>query len=850
MRRLTAKFQDAKIRVIALLVVVVVLLVSGIFAWRYYAAYRAFNSAAVSLTSAPDITSIPGAGNPSTHYVQEQTAQNIQEEQAARQAGTSAVPTITRPSFIGPVQAFGTAASEDDTQTGRKVCKIKKVVVLFRPNPASCTLQNLRIARETGVTAEELLCQGCNCPSLKAAGYTAGDLKSIGETAKQLQECGFTLAQLVQAGFTPSELKDAGFSAKQLADAGFSPSQLAAAGYTPDQIQNAGYSNQQLRDAGLKETKCDVSALEKARAEGVSATTLREEGCGLTALKAAGYTAGQLKNAGFNADQLKAAGFNDAQLGAAGFTPAEIAAANRTATVCSVEQLEKDRAAGVSALELKNRGCNVAALKAAGYTAAELKAAGFTAKQLKDAGFTAAQLRGAGYTAQQLKNAGFSAAQLKNAGYTAAQLKDAGFTAAQLKNAGFSTNQLKDAGYTAAQLKAAGYSPGELLAAGYTPEQLKDAGFTASQLRGAGLTAAQLKDAGFTPSQLNNAGYTKGDLLRAGFSPEQAGYASPVVQAPVQPVSVGVPQISAPPASAALPSIRDDSPEAKLARFERMQQEQLDAQQRQDQIQQQQAAMTLEAQKLLAAWSNNPLQIRVETTVRPVTVDVTGAATTTVAGAAGEAVPGETFKAGKVFLGALESSIDSDEQSPVLAKILSGPLAGSKLLGRFTRGGTRLVLRFNILSAPHLNASIPVNIVAIDPDTAHTAISGAVNNHYLLRYGTLFASSFLSGISQGILSSNTSQSCFFGFCTTQRGALSTAELVGVGFGRVGDRYASVLGQNFNRPPTVKIQGGTGIGLLVMSDFTIPKAPEKPGVNFARDAVNDSSEQNITTIRSE
>ena len=129
------------------------------------------------------------------------------------------------------------------------------------------------------------------------------------------------------------------------------------------------------------------------------------------------------------------------------------------------------------------------------------------------------------------------------------------------------------------------------------------------------------------------------------------------------------------------------------------------------------------------------------------------------------------------------------------------------------------------MNVPSFDKSIAVNAVAIDQNTASTAVTGNVNNHYLLRYGTLFASSFLSGISQGIIATSSQTNCFFGvICQSQPSSnLSTGEYVALGLGNTGQQYANEMGSNFNTPPTVKIPGGTGIGLLFMQDLTLPGA---------------------------
>ena len=865
---------SAKTRVIVAALVIVGIAGGVVAIWHQHRKHEANKGAAV-VTSGPNISSIPGAGNPSNQYVKMQNLQNMLEAKKARKKGSSAVPTITRPSFIGSPNAFGTL-NKKHSNTAKNECPIKKVVVMFKPNPSSCTVANLKLARKTGVTAEELLCQGCSCPALKLAGYTVGDLKNIGFTAKQLRHCGFTLGQLIEAGFGAKQLKNAGYNAKQLANDGFTAGQLAAAGFSPNQIKKAGYTQEQLKAAGIS-AHCDLAALRKAREKGVSAATLKKEGCGLAALKAAGYsakqlkaagfTAAQLKDAGFNAKQLKKAGFSAAQLKkagysaaalnnagysnsalkAAGFTAAQIKAANKASKMCSVSRLKKERAAGVSAIKLRKEGCGLAALKAAGYTAAELKAAGFTAKQLKNAGFTAAQLKAAGYSAAALKKAGFSAAQLKAAGYSAAALKKAGFTAAQLKAAGYSAAALKKAGFTAEQLKAAGYSAaalkkagysagqlkaagfsaGQLKAAGFNAKQLKDAGFSAKQLRNAGYNAAALKAAGYTAKQLRHAGFSKGDLLRADFSPKKAGYATSKAASKVKQQQASAASNAAKIASKlnhTIPSVDANSPEARLAEIMRQQQRQMTAQQRQDATQQLQGAMTMQANRMVSEWSHAQAQIMQKANPPKVapTTNATGIAGSN--GSSSAASTGKIIKAGSVMFAVLDTSIDSDEKSPIMATIIAGPLKGSKLLGHFKRINKRLLLSFYLLNDPRYKKSIALDAVAIDPDTARTAVSGQVNNHYLLRYGSLFASAFLSGLSHAIVHSGSTSNCFLGNCTTAYDKLDTNKQILVGLGAVGNKYAQTMHGNFNTPPTIKVKGGVGIGILFMSDLKLPLKP--------------------------
>ena len=128
--------------------------------------------------------------------------------------------------------------------------------------------------------------------------------------------------------------------------------------------------------------------------------------------------------------------------------------------------------------------------------------------------------------------------------------------------------------------------------------------------------------------------------------------------------------------------------------------------------------------------------------------------------------------------------------------------------------------------------------MGIDPNTAHTAMAGYVNNHYFLRYGSLLAAGFLSGISQGIQNSGATVSCLGPFCSKTYGNLKPLDYVGMGLGQTGQQYANTMSSNFNTPPTVKVPGGVGVGLLFMADAVLPEPlPEKQNVATTTDSTD-------------
>lgn len=783
---------------------------------------------AVQVGSGPSIASVPGSDQESQAYVQDQNTQNQDEYHQAVKQGGSTVPTITRPSFIGNLSTF---------DASHHVCPMVHQGSYFKPDPAACTTSNLTLARKAGVNAEELRCQNCACPNLKAAGFNASDLKAAGFSAKALHQCGFSLQQLIMAGFSGKDLKDAGFSAAQLKAAGFTAAQLRAAGFSAKQLKAAGFTAAQLKAAGFNAAQ----------------------------LKAAGFSAKQLKAAGFSAADLEAAGFSPNQLKAAGFTAAQLQAAGLNAG--SLAKLKAARAQGISALALKDKGDQAAALEKAGYTAAELRNAGFSAAQLKRAGFGAKQLRAAGFDPSQLKSAGFTAAQLNDAGYTADELKASGFDAKALQAAGFTAADLKNAGFSAADLKNAGFNAAQLNDAGFNAADLKTAGFGANALHDAGFAASDLKDAGFAAGQLKSAGFSAGDLMRAGYTPSQlgldtghgvlanpcsltslmrahaaglsataladegcsakalhaAGYSDAALKAAG--FNVGNPatdsaQVADLGASATVQGVNANPEQQRMAKIQQLQAMQATISQRREMLQQMQGQMQAQAQQLLAQWSQISPQQYAKSQKQSAAEAARLAAEK--AGAALAAGQGPVLKAGDVFFAVLTTGINSDEPSPIMAKVVSGELKGAKLLGQFHRENDKVIISFSTLSLPSLKNTVSINAVAIDSRTAHTAVSGSVDNHYLLRYGSLFASSFISGYANAITNAGSTIFCLPGSaCSQTQAKLNPSEKIAAALGNVGTQYANTMSDNFNTPPTVKIRSGTGIGILLMGDLQLP-----------------------------
>lgn len=191
----------------------------------------------------------------------------------------------------------------------------------------------------------------------------------------------------------------------------------------------------------------------------------------------------------------------------------------------------------------------------------------------------------------------------------------------------------------------------------------------------------------------------------------------------------------------------------------------------------------------------------------------------TTAASANAVVP--YAKAGTIFNAILESSIDSDEPSPVLARIVSGDLKGTRLIGSVQTVGEKVLIQFTTANIPQLGSSVKLSSYAVDPNTSRTALADNVNHHYILKYGVLLASSFLGGYADAISRQNTTTTQgLLGPIVTQ-GELSTSQINKAALGGVGKAVASDAQQQFtNLKPTITVNSGAPIGILLVDDLVI------------------------------
>ena len=250
------------------------------------------------------------------------------------------------------------------------------------------------------------------------------------------------------------------------------------------------------------------------------------------------------------------------------------------------------------------------------------------------------------------------------------------------------------------------------------------------------------------------------------------------------------------------------------------------------------AAMEIQSKPMFQAWS----EVTAQQLVQGDWAKKEDSATTKGASgsAAGDAATtdGPMVKAGTIFFATLDTSINTDEPGPIMATLVQGPYKGAKLIGSvsFSPQSTaeKVTLNFSTLVLPDAPKSLTIQAVAIDPDTARIALASDVDHHYLLRYGTMLASSLLTGYAKIIADTGTTTT------TTQTQGLlgpsvqtvtapptggtdsktQSKKAIFSALGDLGTKIGTATSSFTSRPITIKVDSGTGIGLLFLKDVQI------------------------------
>lgn len=186
-----------------------------------------------------------------------------------------------------------------------------------------------------------------------------------------------------------------------------------------------------------------------------------------------------------------------------------------------------------------------------------------------------------------------------------------------------------------------------------------------------------------------------------------------------------------------------------------------------------------------------------------------------------EPVPASALgiKPGDLLYAIVETGVNSDVPSAVMATVASGKHKNTRLLGSFQRHDERLVLAFNRAVMPS-GETFQFEGYAVDPATSEASVASSVDTHALSRWGGLIASAFLEGLG-GAKRYSGAQSTIYGYgneATDQMvwNTYNFEDQAWIAAGKVGEKAGKIFEKNFDRPPTVRLESGAAIGVLVLN----------------------------------
>ena len=165
-------------------------------------------------------------------------------------------------------------------------------------------------------------------------------------------------------------------------------------------------------------------------------------------------------------------------------------------------------------------------------------------------------------------------------------------------------------------------------------------------------------------------------------------------------------------------------------------------------------------------------------------------------------------------------ALSSDETSPVVLQADSGPLAGDRMIGNFSRQNDRLII--NVYQIIHNGQPIACSGVVIAPDTMQAAVASGVNQHYISRFLLPAAAAFVQGLGNALATtSNTTQ-----VLSPLGGATATTNLnfhqqLGVAAGVAAGQIGSTLDQDAPKGPTITLAANVAVGVMFLSDVKAP-----------------------------
>ena len=161
-------------------------------------------------------------------------------------------------------------------------------------------------------------------------------------------------------------------------------------------------------------------------------------------------------------------------------------------------------------------------------------------------------------------------------------------------------------------------------------------------------------------------------------------------------------------------------------------------------------------------------------------------------------------------------ALSSDQSSPVVMQADSGPIAGDRMVGSFSKQADRLVIHIDRII--HQGQEISADGVVTSPDTMEAGVASEIAQHYAERFILPAAAAFVAGLGQALATTSNTTAVLspFGGATTSTN-LNFHQQLGVAAGVAAQQIGNTLNAQAPKGPTISLEANVSVGVMFLSN---------------------------------
>ena len=165
-------------------------------------------------------------------------------------------------------------------------------------------------------------------------------------------------------------------------------------------------------------------------------------------------------------------------------------------------------------------------------------------------------------------------------------------------------------------------------------------------------------------------------------------------------------------------------------------------------------------------------------------------------------------------------AVDSDTNGPIVLEADTGPIAGDRMIGTFSKSGNdRLIVR--VESVEHRGKALEANGIVVAPDSMEEAVATSVDEHYLERFVLPAAAAFVQGLGSAVAMGNSTTTVSpFGGTTQSFGPLTVKQEALVAGGAAAQAVGNAMTASIPKGPTVHLAANVSVAVMFLSNVSI------------------------------